>query len=1045
MKKRYLFVAALMAIAMGAKADVAINETNFPDEIFRSWLMWNDYGRDGVITTQEIAKIYKIDVTDKGISSLKGIEFFTELDTLACDDNNISQLDLSQNMNLEIVSCGNNHMKNLTFPNTQSLNYIVCWKNDLRGTAIEEMIASLPLKTEGENYITLSYTYGGFNEMNHITPAQAAAFKAKGWLPYRVRKVTEGLASRTEWSEYRGDYVPVSEKFFPDVDFRNFILSMSYGKDKEISDAEITTILSMDLSGRNIYSLQGIEFFTKLTSITFYGNHVKGADMDELIRALPRVSSGELIAVKRPLDLTSDNDITAKQVLAAKAKGWTTYWTDGSSKRVFEGTGSLVDENYFPDEEFRSLVSDIYDIDHDGFLSTEERDMVKSIEPHKWGYNKIEDFTGIELFTNLQELDYYDTPIKIIDLSKNTQLTSLSLPGTELKTINVTSNTLLTVLNVAGNDLSYINVANNKQLKTLCCSGNRGIATIDLSNNTALEKLDCSECSLGWLDVSKNTMLKELKCHDNQMKGLTMVQGNSAIELLRIDLNQIRGNDMYNFYKVMPEVQGEHKLCVYNEKENPVTGNKITPEQVSWFKTKGWTVMMYKQGNYVEFDGVDPGIAIDRQNFPDANFRQAVEEIADTDKDGFLDDVERSLKRLNVYNRRIVNLKGIEYFGELENLSCHFNDLSSVDLSSNRELKTLEINNNELTSLYLNDNWNLEAISCHANQLKTLDLSDCPKLNFLQCYDNKIHDKGMDDMVESLPTVKVDPETGLGGILYVADREDSNGNHMTRGQVAKAKEKGWTVYAMKEWDGQLNWDEYEGEDPTNIAINDAYFPDEDFRSFLLSQDFGSDAMLTPTEISTIYELNVSGKGISSLKGIEFFTNLIRLDCSGNNLTALNVSKNTKLSNIDVSRNNIGIQAMGQLVASLPEYDIWGSRLVAVYLYRGYNEKNIITEAQVAQAKAKFWKVGAWDYDRYFEDLAIVDYSGSIVITPYGDVNGDFAVDVADISSVISVMAGTPNVSAEQADVNQDGTVDVADISKVITIMAENARRLNTED
>ena len=44
------------------------------------------------------------------------------------------------------------------------------------------------------------------------------------------------------------------------------------------------------------------------------------------------------------------------------------------------------------------------------------------------------------------------------------------------------------------------------------------------------------------------------------------------------------------------------------------------------------------------------------------------------------------------------------------------------------------------------------------------------------------------------------------------------------------------------------------------------------------------------------------------------------------------------------------------------------------------------------------------------------------------------VDVADISSIISVMAGDGEYA--NADVNGDGTVDVADISTVISIMAE---------
>ena len=51
----------------------------------------------------------------------------------------------------------------------------------------------------------------------------------------------------------------------------------------------------------------------------------------------------------------------------------------------------------------------------------------------------------------------------------------------------------------------------------------------------------------------------------------------------------------------------------------------------------------------------------------------------------------------------------------------------------------------------------------------------------------------------------------------------------------------------------------------------------------------------------------------------------------------------------------------------------------------------------------------------------------------GDVNGDGSVDVADIASVISVMAGDGNYDA--ADVNGDGSVDVADIASIISIMA----------
>ena len=59
----------------------------------------------------------------------------------------------------------------------------------------------------------------------------------------------------------------------------------------------------------------------------------------------------------------------------------------------------------------------------------------------------------------------------------------------------------------------------------------------------------------------------------------------------------------------------------------------------------------------------------------------------------------------------------------------------------------------------------------------------------------------------------------------------------------------------------------------------------------------------------------------------------------------------------------------------------------------------------------------------------------------GDVNGDGNVGVADIASIIDVMAGHVGSGSDVAglaDVNGDGKVDVADIATVITVMAENA-------
>ena len=96
----------------------------------------------------------------------------------------------------------------------------------------------------------------------------------------------------------------------------------------------------------------------------------------------------------------------------------------------------------------------------------------------------------------------------------------------------------------------------------------------------------------------------------------------------------------------------------------------------------------------------------------------------------------------------------------------------------------------------------------------------------------------------------------------------------------------------------------------DVRINEENFPCENFRNWLLEQDFGSKGYITDAEIESVREINVSRQNISDLTGIKFFVNLERLDCSYNLLTSLDVSglnylwyffcQNNQLTSLDVS-------------------------------------------------------------------------------------------------------------------------------------------------
>lgn len=92
--------------------------------------------------------------------------------------------------------------------------------------------------------------------------------------------------------------------------------------------------------------------------------------------------------------------------------------------------------------------------------------------------------------------------------------------------------------------------------------------------------------------------------------------------------------------------------------------------------------------------------------------------------------------------------------------------------------------------------------------------------------------------------------------------------------------------------------------------------------------------------------------------------------------------------------------------------------------------------KTGKARTDILEIYAPETDLMYKKIYIVQSDEGIK----GDVNLDGKVDVADIATVIDVMAGGATSHARNADVNGDGKVDVADIASIIDIMAANARR-----
>ena len=91
----------------------------------------------------------------------------------------------------------------------------------------------------------------------------------------------------------------------------------------------------------------------------------------------------------------------------------------------------------------------------------------------------------------------------------------------------------------------------------------------------------------------------------------------------------------------------------------------------------------------------------------------------------------------------------------------------------------------------------------------------------------------------------------------------------------------------------------------SVAVNSTNFPDEAFRNYVTGNlDKDGNGTLSAAEIAAVLSIRVNGKGITSIKGVEHFNALEELYCGYNQLTALDVSKNTALKLLSCYSNQL---------------------------------------------------------------------------------------------------------------------------------------------
>ena len=166
-------------------------------------------------------------------------------------------------------------------------------------------------------------------------------------------------------------------------------------------------------------------------------------------------------------------------------------------------------------------------------------------------------------------------------------------------------------------------------------------------------------------------------------------------------------------------------------------------------------------------------IAINEKNFPDENFRDYVAREWDKNQDKYFSPSEIAAAKWitcdNLWDGQpIKSLKGIEYFTEIWELTCVYNDLTEIDLSHNKKLEYLNCHHNKLEKLDVSGLPLLETFYCGQNKLQSIDVSKNKQLKDFSCTENPLN------------TLDVSQNTELEKLACV-------GNNLTELDVSKNK------------------------------------------------------------------------------------------------------------------------------------------------------------------------------------------------------------------------------------------------------------------
>ncbi len=569
-------------------------------------------------------------------------------------------------------------------------------------------------------------------------------------------------------------------------------------------------------------------------------------------------------------------------VLVDDADYSATNWLQIDGDVNFSDTGC----NYtlIPDANFEARLEALGydDISGDGKVPTR---FIEGVTNLNVSNQDIADLTGLADFEALEVLvSTNNASLTNIDLSNNTNLSSLSAFNCGLTSLDISNNTSLQSLLVYGNKLTALDVSQNTQLLSVDLLAN-DLTSLDVTNNLLLQTLYVDENEISSLDLSNNTVLTIFSCQNNS-------------NLRYLDVRNGNNTNITSF----KAANNENLTCILVD---DVANNDYS----LW--TKDITTSF--SDTYCRYTAI-----------PDANFEARLKALGydDISADGQVPTVLiEVVTSLDIKNQGITDVTGIADFTALETFNCNLNSIAILDVSNNVNLTALQCTANPISSLNLANNTKLTELNCRGTDITSLDVTNNTLLKRLICFDTDIVtlDLSKNLLLEQLYCYKTNLTSlnlSLNAALNLLDVNDSNleslniknGNNANVTSFDTSGNANLTCISVDDLSNDYTtWTKDNAATFTDSYCRYTSIPDANFEAALEAlgyDDVSADGQVPTALIEVVASLDISDLSITDITGIEAFTALETLNCSNTDITTIDLSQNLLLEELYCANSSI---------------------------------------------------------------------------------------------------------------------------------------------